>query len=249
MNKSKYTKNGLIELINAIPLAIIVIGEDAKIRLVNGAMRGFINKLDDQLVGLYSGQAFDCKYLEDDTLICGSEPRCKVCDIRNLILSAIKNGEHVTKKEIPFTIKGGINKIFQISTKRINIDDKINILVTLEDITIVKRQAHDILENEKLQTAIHTTSSITHELSQPLMILNGNIGMLISDIKGAPMDIMVDASDINYKRIDTILENLTRLNAITHKLQHITAVKLIEYLNGNILDINSSSVSNQDYDQ
>ncbi len=242
MNKSKYTNCGLIELINAIPMAIIVIGEDTKIWLVNDAMREFTNKLDDQLIGLYGGQAFDCEYLEDDNRVCGNEPHCKVCEMRNSILSAMKNGEYVTKKEIPFAIKGGLNRIFQISTKSITIDNKINVLVTLEDITTTKHQAHDILENGKLQTAIHTASSITHELSQPLMILNGNIGMLISDIKGDPMDIMIDASDINYKRIDTILENLTRLNTITHKLQHITSVKLIEYLNGNILDINSSTV-------
>lgn len=99
------------------------------------------------------------------------------------------------------------------------------------DISEEKKLEKIKLEDEKLKSTIKAVGAISHEISQPLMIVMANIEMLEMDD-----DDFKDKASI--KRINTELE---KMKSIVHKLQNITQIKTKKYLNGEILDIDKSS--------
>ncbi|MCA1793743.1 MAG: hypothetical protein LC660_07700 [Desulfobacteraceae bacterium] len=99
------------------------------------------------------------------------------------------------------------------------------------DITEEKKLEKIKLEDEKLKMTIKTIGAITHELSQPIMVVMGNIEMLEIDDD--------DFKDKAFmKRIYTELEKISN---IVHNLQNITKIITKKYLDGEILDIEKSS--------
>lgn len=99
------------------------------------------------------------------------------------------------------------------------------------DITEEKKLEKIKLEDEKLRSTIKTVGAVSHEISQPLMVVMANMEMLEMEDN--------DFKDKAFvKRINTELE---KMKNIVHNLQNITQIITKKYLNGEILDIEKSS--------
>ncbi len=107
------------------------------------------------------------------------------------------------------------------------------------DVTEVRKLEKLKLEKEKLAATIKTIGAITHEVSQPLMVLSGNLDLLMEDLKYA----LSDEDKVFYNAIEKALIKLT---TVVHKLQHVCKVRTKKYLNSEILDIEASSIPNED---
>jgi nitrogen-specific signal transduction histidine kinase len=100
------------------------------------------------------------------------------------------------------------------------------------DITETKKLEQLKVDKEKLSVVIKTLGAITHEMSQPLMVVTGALDLLA-------MDNSTDS--VNSQYIIQLRKSLDRLNDITHKLQRVSQVKMKQYLKGEILDLEASS--------
>ncbi|MCG8685852.1 MAG: histidine kinase [Desulfobacterales bacterium] len=226
------TREGLLKVINALPLAITVIDKNRTIALANRSTALFVNKEETQLVGLVGGEAFGCINSDDDPKGCGFGQECFRCKLRETIMGTMETEEPREMVETTMVFKEIGERHLRISTLPMVLNDEPVVLLSLEDITQAKTHERLRTEKEKLAAAVETAGAVCHEINQPLMIILGMAELLLDDIED---------SDDKKSKLSEIKEQAERLGAITRKLTSLTEYKTKSYLKANILDIETAS--------
>ncbi len=231
-NAQAYTKEGLLQVINTLPLAIAVIDKNRKVALANNATYLFTNKNNAQLIGYVGGEAFNCINHNDVPEGCGFGPECLKCKLRETVASTME-------KKVPFHMvnitMGFVNhgkRHLRISTQPMILNEDEVVLLAMEDITDAKAHEQLAIEKEKLSAVIQTAGAVCHEMNQPLMVIMGFSDLLHEDLKD---------SGLQNDNLNNIQKQLKRLGNITNKLMSITQYKTKKYLKGDILDIDAAS--------
>lgn len=101
---------------------------------------------------------------------------------------------------------------------------------------LARRRADQIrIEKEKLTAAVETAGAACHQLNQPLQVIMGQVDLLL-------MDLMEEKP--SRKRVETISNELMRLQAITESLSKVTRYETTDYVDGSkILDLDKSTDS------
>ncbi|MFA5903900.1 MAG: histidine kinase dimerization/phospho-acceptor domain-containing protein [Desulfobacula sp.] len=227
-----YTKESLLEVIEALPLAIAVIDKNRKVTLANRNTFRFVNKNEVQLIGRVGGEAFSCVHHNDVPEGCGFGPECPKCKLRSALFETIEKKKAVHGLETIMEFIGLGKRHLKISTSPIVIHNEAVVLLSIEDITETKLHEQTRLENEKLAAVLKTVGGVCHELNQPLMVIRGFSEMLLEDL---PED------ETQRQNIREIKEQADRLGTITGKLMSITRFKTKTYLSGEIIDIDAAS--------
>lgn len=230
-----FTKEGLLEIINGLPLAIAVINQDRKVALANRAAFIFTNKNEAQLIGHVGGEAFGCIHHNDVPEGCGFGQECLKCRLRSTVLHTMEHRESHYMVETTMVFKNHGERHLRISASPIELNGDDMVLLAIEDITEAKNHEQTILEKEKLTAVIQTAGAICHEMNQPLMAIMG-----FSDILGDDRFKGDDAEAFN-SYLKEIKKQSARLGEITRKLMNITAYETKEYLNSKIIDIDAAS--------
>ncbi len=111
-------------------------------------------------------------------------------------------------------------------------DSAPSILLYGEDITLRKQAEKERLKQEKVISAIETAGAVCHEMNQPLQALMLNTEIMIKR----------PSTELNEKRLRVLLNEISRMAAITNKLQKITSYETRDYVDGaKILDIDKST--------
>jgi Na+-transporting NADH:ubiquinone oxidoreductase subunit NqrF len=85
-NSSKiYTKEGLLKVIDALPMAIAIIDKSKNVILANKMTYKFANKNEEQLIGSVGGDALGCVHHNDVPEGCGFGEACLKCKLREII--------------------------------------------------------------------------------------------------------------------------------------------------------------------
>lgn len=237
---SVYTKKSLLDIIEALPLAIAVIDKNQRVALANQKIYLFVNKDEDRLIGHASGEAFGCAHHDDMPEGCGFGPECPKCKLRGAMLETMDKKKALSGVEATMDFKELGIRHLRISTSPLTLNCEAVVLVSIEDMTEAKHHEQIRLEKEKLSAVLKTTGGICHELNQPLMAILGFSDLLLEDL---PKD---DLQRLNLLEIKTQVE---RLGRITAKLMSITRFKTKKYLSGEIIDINAASDENEDQDE
>ena len=74
-----FSKNDILYIINNLPIAVAVIDADRKLALANKMACKFVDKNENQLVGLINGAAFGCIHHEDASVGDGFHKECVKC--------------------------------------------------------------------------------------------------------------------------------------------------------------------------
>ncbi len=233
LDESKiYTKEGLLAVIDALPLAIAVIDSNRAVALANKTTCLFTNKNQLQLIGHVVGEAFGCIHHDDVPEGCGFGPECLKCKLRTTLLATMerKETQHMVETVMMFQDHG--ERHLRISTLPMMLSGDEVVLLAIEDITEVKKREQTEMEKEKLSVVIQTVGAVCHEMNQPLMVIMGFAELLLEDLQedGAQKD--------NVKEIKKQVE---RLGSITRKLMTITRYKTKGYLSAEIIDIDAAS--------
>jgi nitrogen fixation/metabolism regulation signal transduction histidine kinase len=111
---------------------------------------------------------------------------------------------------------------FNYSVESAHIDPEIGELIdAFQDMSReLNKYRENLIENERLNTVGDMTSSMSHEINNPLMVITGNVEMLKIQFKGQP---------VAQKQLDTILENINRITEIIRKLGEIKKIILESY--------------------
>lgn len=233
LDESKiYTKEGLLEVIDALPLAIAVIDSNRAVALANKSTYLFTNKNQLQLIGHVGGEAFGCIHHDDVLQGCGFGPECLKCKLRTTVLTTMEQKETQHMVETVMMFKNHGERHLRISTLPMMLSGDEVVLLAIEDITEVKKREQIEMEKEKLSVVIQTVGAVCHEMNQPLMVIMGFAELLLEDLQedGTQKD--------NVKEIKKQVE---RLGSITRKLMGITRYKTKGYLSAEIIDIDAAS--------
>lgn len=90
---NSYTKEALLEVIDALPLAIAVIDTNKAILFANKATYKFVNKTESQLIGAVGGEAFGCINHDETSKGCGFGKECLKSKLRKTLLDTIEQKE------------------------------------------------------------------------------------------------------------------------------------------------------------
>lgn len=230
-----YTKEGLLGVINGLPLAVAVIDSDLKVAFANKATHNLVNKNELQLIGAVGGEALGCVYDDNIPGGCGFGDVCLKCKLRNTVKKTIENRESYFMVETSMMLKSDGRRHLRITTQPLILQNAEVALVSIEDITEAKKHEQTKLEKEKLSAAVRTAGAVCHEMNQPLMTILGYSELLVDE---------VGKDWSNKTHLMEIKEQAERLGAITRKLMRITKYKTKGYLNSEILDIDAASIDN-----
>nr|NJM00938.1 histidine kinase [Desulfobacula sp.] len=240
MTGSVYTKAGLLNIIDALPLAIAVMDKDRRVVLANRKILLVVNKEEDRLIGYVGGEAFGCIHHNDAPRGCGYGKDCLKCKIREALLETLEKKKTLNGVEAVMEFKDLGERCLRVSTSPMVLNHEEVALLSVEDITEAKIHEQTRLEKEKLSAALKTAGAVCHELNQPLMVILGFSEILLEDL---PKDAA------QRRNILSIKEQADRLGSITHKLMSMTRFKTKTYLSGEIIDIDAASEGNDEPDK
>ncbi|MFA7342076.1 MAG: hypothetical protein WCY65_02780, partial [Candidatus Methanomethylophilaceae archaeon] len=134
------------------PLVMVVLDKDAHVQSINEAAKAIVG---DRCVdsSVLPGQLFNCVNagVGDG---CGTTPGCKSCSIRGAINKAVLEREEIARQEASLVIfeNGEPSKRhYLLSTTIMDVDAEIEVLLSLLDITDMKRsEIHLQQVNKKL---------------------------------------------------------------------------------------------------
>ncbi len=232
---SAYTKESLLDIIEALPLAIAVIDKNRRVALANLKTYLFMNKDEGRLIGHVGGEAFGCVHHDDVPEGCGFGKDCLKCGLRLTVQETMDKKKPLSGVEAKMSFKGLGLRHLRISTSPLTLNREAVVLLAIEDMTEAKHHEQIRLEKEKLSAVLKTTGGICHELNQPLMAILGFSDLLLEDL---PTDHL---QRINLMEIKAQVE---RLGRITTKLMSLTRFKTKKYLSGEIIDIHAASDEN-----
>jgi len=230
-----YTKEGLLEVVNALPLAITVIDKNIKIVLANKSTYLLMNKNEAQLIGRVGGEAFGCIHHDDAPGGCGFGQACLKCTLRRTVQRTMEQKKALGLVETSMIFKGRGEKYLRIYTSPMSLEGNDVVMLSIEDITEAKKHAQAAVEEGKLSVVFQTAGAVCHEMNQPLMVIMGLSELLLKDIS--------DKKNL-AANLKIIKKQAEKLGGITRKLMTIKKYKTKEYINTEIIDIDGAQNSN-----
>ena len=234
-------------VISNLPLAIIVVNKDRRVKLANKAAKIISGKSRSEMLNLRGGEILGCIYADNDKGGCGYGEKCEICEIRNTVITAFEQQTSKTLSDTNLILKDIGKRDLKISATYINLDtiqqeiieserrentgrrqsdlDKELVILSIEDITEFKQK-------EKLATVVETVGAACHELNNPLQSVVGNLDLIRMKLDKHEL------TDENLlKSINTIYSASTRMTDIISRLMNLKEYKTKDYLKDKILDV------------
>ncbi len=227
-----FTRDSLQDILNMLPVAVMVFNPNLYVILANNAALIFTRKTGDQILGHSGAEVLGCTNRHENARGCGFGLNCSSCYLRAALTRTVETGQPQARIEAAMDLDAKGNRLLRLSTFPLTLEKDTAILLTIEDLTQARRYEQEHLEKEKLSAVLETTGGISHELSQPLQVIMG-----YNEILSCRSDLDEEIENA-LAAIDQATQKLSRL---THSLTHITQFKTKPYLTSNIIDLEHSA--------
>jgi two-component system sensor histidine kinase/response regulator len=195
-------------MFDAVPVGMLLVGEDLMVRRVNDAIRQMVRRAYTEIVNQPIGNALGCVNSAQAPGGCGHSPACQTCLLRRTVQSALNTDRPVEKIEMQPTYRvGGVEfrPWLSISAVRVMIDGHRHVVVVVNDITERKLAEQKLEETMEMKTQF--VSTVSHELRTPLGCIKEGIGIVLDGIAGT-------INDKQRKFLDIAKRNVDRLAAL-----------------------------------
>ena len=171
IEKRKQAETKLLDSINelsaiyeSIPISVLLIDNNFKIKKSNTNFKHLISKTEDKISNKRWGDIFNCIHHLNYATSCGLTPNCKNCKINNSIISTLKNKKGIQETDVWIEVYN--NKIqskycFTISTSYLKLNNEEYVLLSANNITDRKNSEQNLKASEELfRTFMNTTEDI-----------------------------------------------------------------------------------------
>lgn len=174
------------------PYVMILVNKEGRIKEINRIGTAFVGMPREEILGLLGGEVLRCVNSFDGPG-CGRKPVCTECPVRSRVTHTFETGEAIHNEEGSLTIRrdsGAITLTILVSTVLVRSDGEDMVLVTIVDITDLKRAEQERIERErqeqearKQQSLMVMAGAVAHHFNNQLHIVLGNLDMAVDDVK------------------------------------------------------------------
>lgn len=228
MHKKVNAVIDLTTLVDNLPIAIFLIGNDGRVLLSN-RMAQKIHCANPRKDGAERfGDIVGCPNATKSSGGCGLSKRCQLCQIKTKMDEAFSAKKSIAQFETDVGRPSIDLRTLRMTLTYIRANNQLTseqemCIVTVEDITELKRK-------ERLEAASETIGAICHEMNQPLQAIMGNVELLTK----------FQLEDGAVSKIEKIFSEMERIQSINNKLMNLSHYQTKPYLSTNILDVERS---------
>ncbi len=155
----KRTEYELKTIYENVPLAMLLMNRDREIVRLNARALEFVNKQEDDSIGLKGGDFLNCIHASDSDGGCGKGCHCQSCGLRNAVAKAFETGEPVINEAAFIEFNSTDNQVcgihIRLSAIPLKEMDEDVVLVCLEDVTSQKNNEESIKQNAREMSALN----------------------------------------------------------------------------------------------
>ena len=153
----------LQELLNAFPTPAAILNEGLQIVASNPRFCLFVEKREDELLGLRLGEAFNCIRLREKDCKCGTTTYCEACGAFQAVLnSQEQKGEDVQECTLTRLTEGGERALdLRVTASTLDLDGRFTVFA-FNDIGDEKRRA--VLERMFFHDVLNTAAGVRNLL-------------------------------------------------------------------------------------
>jgi PAS domain S-box-containing protein len=196
-------KKTIKEIIDSIPVIIVLVDEEFKVISANSAAVKFTGKQEPDINNIAGGNVFNCINALKGDSGCGKSGLCSNCIIRNSVNHTLTTGESICRKECSFEVlNNGRSATFEllVSTTPIRLSDNKVVLISIDDTTLMKQTFRELQESRDIYAF---QAEETSKLMEYLDIANDKLQSERDIIEGIfnSSSIGIGITDINGKYI------------------------------------------------
>ncbi len=149
------------------PAIMVLVDEERRIRKANSSAEEFSNLSVDEMIGKRGGgEALRCAHHLDDPKGCGFGPYCEDCTVRRSVMDTMRTGRSHHQVEAVLPVMGDDTeeeRTLLISTVLLEHKEKPLVLLSIEDITDIKKKENILREtNRRLSTLFKNLPGISY---------------------------------------------------------------------------------------
>ncbi|MFH1154200.1 MAG: PAS domain S-box protein [Pseudomonadota bacterium] len=152
--------NNLKAIFDSAPNILALVDKDIRVEMINRKGVALVGESKENLYGLLCGDVFLCQYsFKSDG--CGTNPECSDCPLRTRVLSTFETGKpHIEEEgQMTFLQNGKETPMdILISTSLLNTNGTKRVLLSLTDITGLKKAEEMLKESEMIHKEIFDNS-------------------------------------------------------------------------------------------
>ncbi|MFC1760819.1 ATP-binding protein [Planctomycetota bacterium] len=198
-NEIKHRQQNLESMIEAMPVAMLLLNEELRIELANQAAADLVGNAEVDWQQQSLGAALNCLNAKSG---CGASEACSSCVLRNTCNDVLASGTSVyhLERQLAFRVDNNIHMPWlDICCSPVCINNRPHVILALHDISIN-------VEAREIKSRL--MSMVSHELRSPLGAMKEATDIVMDELPG-PLN------DGQLEMLDIVKRNLLRLHRLT----------------------------------
>jgi signal transduction histidine kinase/DNA-binding response OmpR family regulator len=186
-NAVKEQEQELTTIFENAPFIMLLLDGERMVHRMNGLACLFTGSSIAEMIGRRGGEALRCLYALNSPDGCGFGAHCQKCQVRLTVMDTYETGQshHQVEASLPLSIKGKEEQLtFLLSTTRVNVGNHPMVLLSIQDITELKKLEALFFQAQKMESIGIFAGGIAHDFNNILTAIIGYAGITLRKMSG-----------------------------------------------------------------